>query len=250
MGRFKMFEWLTDRLENKMAKVTGPVSERHSAAGTAEEWCDYHNRQKTMCPKLYKIYKFFDDLDTSLSVWKMRYIDDPRYWFRNAIITRLWMITPKELKIDQWYDTDWRMLCANMELLRFYIEEDNHNYGNAPDDFEPWEVKEFKKKEAGEPSQFDGGYGLSMRQYQDKKDAWDIYLWWKEYPNRLKEIDQVFDDMPKRDKDEEIMFGLTKAEMEKKAPWYDKYNNLQNKLKEEEEENLIKLMKIRNSLWT
>jgi hypothetical protein len=245
-------KWITKKLDQYMEKYTGPVSEKHKNFGTAEEWCDYHQRQKTKCPKVYRIYKFLYNIDIWFSVRYQKYILDPKYWLKNIFIHPQWMVRAKTLKIGHWQDTLTRVLHINMEMLRYYIEQENHNYNNDDGDFEPWEVKEFKKKERGEPSQFDGEYGLSMEQYQNKQDAWDIYLWWKDYPNREKEIENLYHEIPRDDTDDDdcILKGFTKEEMEKKKPYYDKIHEMEKKLEQEEQDNLIKLMKIRFSLWS
>lgn len=254
-----MLKFITDKLDKKLLDIAGPVGEHGNNFGTAEEWKAYRERCESLSPKLYKITEFLDSIDIYFSVRYRRYILDPKYFFKNIFVHPMWFTRPRTMKIGQWTDTDTRILHTNMQMLVEFIEHENF-YGDSKtgldiNDYKPWEVIEWEKKQRGEPNIIDPSddddHGMPEHQWQSMKTAWEIYLWWKNYDNRLKDIDDVYNDIPKDSTDRKHVLDMFTVEnMKMRKPWHDKHQELEEKLNQEETDNLIALINIRKSLWT
>jgi hypothetical protein len=115
----------------------------------------------------------------------------------------------------EWCDTDYRMLYGNMELFMQFLREQKP---------------------------FERVYYDSDPEHQDlAKKIKIIEQWWLNYPNRLKEIEQLSDiwyyDLKKNDK------------TEKNLILRDKWDEAETKLLNEEQEMLHLLIDIRRGLW-
>jgi len=82
----------------------------------------------------------------------------------------------------------------------------------------------------------------------------EIYAWWKEYPDRQEEISISLDNWHKTtftdDKTNPLDVINSGVRTDESERHNDIQNYLENKLKEEEQEMLLKLIKIREYLWT
>ena len=125
---------------------------------------------------------------------------DLYYWWRNYIFNRYDLVRTG-LDKGSWHDIDQKMLYANMEMLVSYVEkEDALN-------FIVWD----KTKE----------------ECHVKNEIIEIYNWWKDYPNKVKHVEEALNDDNDR-------------------CWIEEDNELDR----EATEMLIRLVKIRNYLWT
>lgn len=259
MSRFdKLFkrnvlERISCRINDRIVDKIGPPSERHRNAATAEEWVAFDSRSKIQCPVLYRIKSIIDGIEMFFSVRYRKYVTDKYYFLRNVFKHPMWICRAKTLTVGEWVDTDTRILHMNMQMLVDFIEGEK---GRNKDDFKPWEVVEWEKHQNGEESEINDGSdpenhdGIPEHQWGSMVSAWGIYLWWKDYDNRKKEIDSVYEEIPNDDFGKgHIMSGFTKKERERKKPYYDRIHKLEERLDEEEKANLIKLMEIRKSLW-
>ncbi len=82
----------------------------------------------------------------------------------------------------------------------------------------------------------------------------EIYDWWKNYPNRKKEIELALDNwhetaFPKMDK-RPILDQMKNNDTPEVKRYASMYHTLEKNLLEEEEVMLVKVMKIRSYLWT
>lgn len=142
------------------------------------------------------------------------------------------------LPLSCWYDIDIRMLYANMNLL-----------------------VEFVEKEKGLEC-----IDWSEGEWKDVKAEIDIiYAWWKNYANRLKEIDDTLEKwsklsdkaynrkfVPSDRKDcyevkEEV---IDKNKQEESEKLFHNLTKMETDLKKEETDMLCRLIKIREYLWT
>jgi hypothetical protein len=247
-----MLDGIQEKLRVKLIQKIGPVSKNHKDAGTAEEWCDFDSRAKAKAPRLFKIYNIVSDIDIFFSIWWRRLVREPRWWFINMFLNPKWFVRAQTLKMGQWADSVERVLHINMQMVVDFIERENHHHNDEPDDYKPWEVKELEKKERGEPNDIDQEHGIPEHQWKAKKDIWDVYLWWKNYENRKQEIEDIYEEIPRppKEKDEPLMASFTKERMKLTKPYHDRIHDLEKKLSEEIEENLIKIMKNRESMWS
>ena len=253
-----MFEWLTDRLEKKVKEKVGNVSETHGDGGTSEEWVDFEKRSKQGAPQLTKWIEFFENIDFFLGRWKRRLYEDPYYWCINVFVNPRWYVRPRTLKVGQWVDSVERVLHVNMQMVVDYIEKENHiRQWDTEDKFKPWEVVEYEKMMRGEKNSIEGDpddpndYGMPRHQWESRLDLWNIYLWWKEYPKRVEEIEGIYGEIPDTtdEKDQSIM-AMFASRGDISRPYYDRIRRMEQQLSEEIEENLIKIAKHRPSMWS
>ena len=190
----------------------------------------------------------------------LRYRFDPKNRF-NVVYTEL---------EPQYYDTDYRMLFANFKLLREFVEEENHchqdietiskqfyDYLKINDDWKPhikW-FRESPKKlqesimywvayvawckerwaENDNPPEEDFYNKFPEHQYKAALEVDELYRWWLfERPYEEKLADN---------------YKTRKQEFIKRWPGV-KYFEVSSILFEKDNEQLIRLMKIRGSLWT
>lgn len=237
-----------DYITNKLDSYIHRNYKDQKIARTAEEWIDYKEFGKKEHPYLYKVYKCLYDFEIWLSVRYRRYVEDPYYHLKNRLVRKSHLIDTG-LKRGQWYDTDTRILHGMMEELVRFIEIEKDGY--------PWELKELEKKRKGEPNEIDGEPdneydGMNESQWRDMKTAWEVYTWWKKYPERRKMVDDMLDHtLRDKSKENDIMTFMADKT-------YKKHNDIvrQNRLDAEEkltkEESIMlkKIIDIRGSLWT
>jgi len=156
----------------------------------------------------------------------MRYYD-----IRNLLFKRYDLIRTG-LNKKWWHDVDELMLHGNMELLRRYVEDEKC--------FEIvcWDEEPFKSA---------------------AKEIRTIYNWWINYPNRQKEIEDVLDKWFTERRQNCKVSGINKKgfelfhnlpQTEQDNINHDNLPKLEKKLLEEEQDMLIRLIKIRKFLWT
>lgn len=163
------------------------------------------------------------------------YLLEERWYF--YLVNRPHIVKLK-IPVCAWMDKDHRMLHANMVLLEEYVEQEK-----------PFEVLDFD-------------YDDEHRKL--KLEIEMIYGWWKNYDKRQEEIDNALHEwydinkknskmkvteLPNGDRqvDREIV-DPSLVDVEKKL--FEKHIELENKLAFEEEDMLVRLMKIRKTLWT
>lgn len=153
------------------------------------------------------------------------------YWIRKYITTR-WHVIRTGLK-PGYHDPEEILLYGAMKCLVDYIEQ-----------HEPWmetcilsgrreqEVLDDIQKEKNSIGQ----KAMCLRQYEDAKETVAIYRWWKNYNNRLKQIENLYNNnVFAEDGLRENYISAYIAEEE---------------LYKEVDEMLIRLVKIRGHLWT
>jgi hypothetical protein len=159
------------------------------------------------------------------SVWKFG-IQDRYYKIRNRLFKKYYLIDTK-LPRDSWLDSDSKILYGMMNILVDYVEkEDALNFIN-------WDATEDHKKV--------------------KEEIVAIKSWWENYENRQKEIEQALDDWYEErigGENDDPIKCINKTPTKKEINLHEHLNSLEKKLNEEEEEMLIRLIKIRNYLWT
>ncbi len=196
-------------------------------ADTLEGWHDYEERMK----KDYGIrYFLFDTVPGWIDVRYHWWIKNPWYEFRCRVWNRYNVVTIKTLD-PTWSDVLTKILHVNFQLLVEYIEKEE------PFERIDWDATDYHKNAAAEMK--------------------ELYRWWKEdYPRK----EEMFPDgtlLPKSAEGDRIplweLFGETNQD-DPKIVDYKKVLDAANKNEgawvEEEERQLIRLMKIRMALWT
>ena len=253
-------------------------------AGTGKEWRLWEEEAKQTHPIRYWIVEEGLDAVQNFVNWPADKLNDIRYYINNRWVSRSHSLTahPKDIRPGQWCDVGNRFLpCLFNELVDFVeIEQAWHHVlwdEKARKEYQvPWyrsgwlRWRTWRCPEAG-IAHLKWAMTLTNEEFleEDEKDKaestyqalaakeiLELYTWWKEvYPNRpdvhdasgwtaycemRREKGYKFFDM--EDKSEE------EAEMCRTA--LDKSRDLELQYAQEDEEMMIRLIKIRESLWT
>ena len=148
------------------------------------------------------------------------------YYLRQRFINKLYLIDTK-LDRGKYYDTDSRMLYGMMSLLCQYIEIEK-----------PMESINWMDEE----NHFCVYFSMM-----------DAYIWWKNYENRTKEIDRALDTWyasEKKNKNDDWLANINKPQSKDSEKLFKHLHELEAQLEKEEEEMLVRLVRIRKYLWT
>ena len=125
--------------------------------------------------------------------WILNFIDDwiyPAHGLRNVLFYRYDLIKIPQLKPYEYSDMEYRMLCANMQMIVDFIEKE------SPEKYIYW-YKDEKGQEVGHKYGENKNYPII---YPELKDKWimdiikEIYKWWTVcYPKLLSESDYLLD---------------------------------------------------------
>jgi hypothetical protein len=258
-------------------------------AKTSEGWAEWEDRAKKDFPIRWWLAEEGLDYLQRIVYWPTDKLYACKYYINNRYITRTHCLTahPSDIKRGEWRDVGNRFLpCLFNELVDFVeIEQAWHHCiwsDEAKTKFNvPWYRKgwlgwrTWRCPEAGleylnwaaglkmddhmglEPG--DKGYGEPTYQAKAAKEIIELYTWWTEvYPNRPDPHDASgwteYCDRMRQEKGEGIRWiGLESSVKETKALGKKSLKDLR-KIEEayekEDEAMMIRLIKVRNSLWT
>jgi hypothetical protein len=254
-------------------------------AETGEGWDEWRERAKTQYPVRYWIAEEGLDILQDIVNWPMDKIHSIRYYINNRWITRSHALTahPRDIPRGEWRDVGNRFLpCLFNELVDFVeVEQAWHNVLWDKEKLKefgpPWYRKWFglrgwRSRESGldylnwagelrigedwgvDPD--DKDYGQLTPQAKNAREIKELYLWWTEvYPNRP----DPYDASGWTAVCEEVRiangssWSLTPKDPKLKKK-QDRAHKLLHKLEKQYEEEdtamMIRLIKVRNSLWT
>lgn len=168
-----------------------------------------------------------------------------------------------------YYDTDDRMLHANFNLLVDFVEIEKAWMNTWTDNSKYSELSWFDKKFRRFRSSEDGVAYLTWEitqsslehQSEAAKEILELYTWWKvtrpSRPDPFVEAgyNEVFKDQDllgedRFVKDETGEYYTMKPFSKKEHAVFKKVTKIENKYNKEDEQMLIRLLKIRRSLWT
>lgn len=256
-------------------------------AKTGKGWRDWERDGKAKYPIRFWIAEEALDAVQNFIWYPVDKLYDLKYYINNRWITRTHALTahPRDIKPGQWRDVGNRFLpCLFNELVEFVEvelawwhlawggKEERAKY-NMPwwavgwwrirtwrcpqaglDNLE-WQAGILAKEDYGlNPS--DKGYGEPTRQAINAKEILDLYKWWTEvYPNRPDVHDAsgwtAYCNMRReRGYDFLDMEDKTPEEAKMSRVALDKSYEIEAAYDKEDEEMMIRLIKIRSSLWT
>ena len=257
-------------------------------AKTAEDWDNWHTQASRAHPVRYWLADTALDNLQDFVTWPVRKLYDIKYYINNRWITRTHSLTahPRDIKPGQWQDVGNRFLpCLFNELVDFveieqawshiaWSDKEERKKYNAPFwatgwfrwrtwrcpkagmDHLNW-AAELRMTEDWGIHSGDKGYGELTQQAKNAREVRELYLWWTEtYPNRRDPYEAsgwtAYCEAARLANGGKLMFGSDKSPALKKQS--DKAHKLLQKLEadyeKEDEAMLIRLIKIRNSLWT
>lgn len=146
-----------------------------------------------------------------------------------------------------WYDVDSRMLYGVMSLVKWFVEND----------FEPWSDKdlaeELERLDEEETEEYREPYKKAIiAQVEGERQVLEIYKWWKNYENRVKETDDLLTKWYDFVNGETIFQKrkMTKDESSQEKKMFKLLNESEETLQKEEQEYLIKAIKLRYHMWS
>ena len=197
-----------------------------------DEWDDIRDKARAAHPIRYWLAETLLDWIQDVVYYIPDKCHSIRCYCRNRFINRVHLIDTK-LPPGTWQDTDTRILYGVMEALVFYVEVD----------CAAW-IKKGTPREKGlehldweitlthDDGVEDGLTGKPTHQAETAMEVMELYLWWLDIrPNRPDPYDFV----------DEGAEGLEK---------YKEYTRMEVEQEEEDEANLIRVIKARGGMWT
>lgn len=257
--------------------------------GTSEEWDEWHTQATNAHPIRYWLADTALDYLQDFVTWPIRKIYDAKYYINNRWVTRTHSLTAhaRDIRPGDWCDVGNRFLpCLFNELVDFVeieqawshiawgSKEDRAKYKapfwasgwfrwrtwrcpEAGIDHLNW-ASELRMTEDWGVHSGDKGYGELTGQAKTAREIKELYLWWTEtYRNRRDPYEAsgwsaYCDAMREANGGKFNWSGKEKNPAIKKMG--DKAHKLLQKLEsdyeKEDEAMLIRLIKVRNSLWT
>jgi len=218
--------------------------EKKPYALTLEDWDDWKNKQSLKRPiRFYIADTLLNKLQNFLYFpWDI-YVNI-RHYVSNRFIYKIHYLHTG-LKAGNYYDLDHRILHGLFNELVNYVEQDL-----------AWMNQWSKKnKKIRERSAQDGleyldwsidikdDEGTPTKQAESAKEILELYNWWKNYPNRPDPMQQSgWSDLCEKNKNE--------VDPNLKDKVFNDLQIIEEQQEQEETDMLIRLIKIRKSLWT
>jgi len=256
--------------------------------GTSEEWDEWHSQATKAHPIRYWLADTALDNLQDFVTWPIRKIYDIKYYINNRWVTRTHSLTAhsRDIKPGDWQDVGNRFLpCLFNELVDFVeietawshiawgSKEDRAKYNppfyasgwfrwrtwrcpQAGIDHLDW-ASELRMDEDWAVHSGDKGYGELTQQAKNAREIKELYLWWTTvYPNRRDPYEASgwsdYCEAARLANGGKLSFGADKSPELKKMS--DKAHKLLQRIEadyeKEDEAMMIRLIKIRNSLWT
>lgn len=254
------------------------------SAGTSKEWRLWREAAKDTHPIRYWIVEEGLDYLQNFVNWPADRLNDVRYYINNRWVSHSHRLTahPRDIKPGTWRDVGNRFLpCLFNELVDFVeIEQAWHHCLWSDEERKKYQVPWWRKgwlrwrtwrcPEAGleylrwastltnEEFLDENEKHLAEPTYQAKaaKEIIELYTWWTEvYPNRpdVHDASGWTDYCESRRKDGVDFFDMedrTPEEAKRCREALDKSQELELQYAKEDEEMMIRLIKVRESLWT
>jgi hypothetical protein len=237
--------WNCSKFAQWVRSTFGSYVKPNSATG--EQWNEWKVFNKAEHPFIFWFTEDFLIALQDVIYWPYDKIMNVKYYLINGFVSKTHVLRTR-LKFGQYCEIDDRMLHGMFETLIDFIECEKAHMGtwNHPEfkSINPW-YKEWRCPEAGisvlnwemtlyKPQKDEEGneipYSESPRQAASACEQLELYNWWKYI-------------RPDRPDPYETVTGKGSAR-------YDKINQITEQYNKEDEEMLIRLIKIRSHLWT
>lgn len=252
-------------------------------AETSEGWSKWKKHARASHPLRYWLAEEGLDIIQNTLMWPIDRLYDVKYYINNRWVTKTHVLSTG-LKPGQWHEYETRLLHGSFNELVNYVEkelawwhiawsdEDKQKY-KAPFWARGWfRWRTWRCKQAGldnldwqrsltykEPwgvQPDNEKYGKPTPQAIAAQEILDLYKWWTEVrPARPDPYDvsgwsAICDRMRDRDPDAILPEEKTPEERQDTSKALDMINELEENYEREDEEMLIRLVKVRRSLWT
>jgi hypothetical protein len=254
------------------------------SAGTSQEWNDWDKTAKSNYPFRYWLAEEGLDKIQTFIMWPTDKLYSVKYWINNRFVTKTHTLT-SNLKKGQWHELDTRIIhCLFDELVNHveieiaasnfrWSEESREKYKTpfwaigwfrwrtyrnveAAMDYLEWASDlRWQENEVGAD---DPCCGKLTHPALGAIEIKELYLWWKNvYPNRPDPHDASgwteFCERRRSDRDGSIFGYLedkTEEEADESRQILDRCHEIEEQYDTEDTEMLIRLIKVRQRLWT
>lgn len=278
---FRSNYWSCSRFADWLRGTMKPNSE------TSRGWHEWKNQAKQAHPVRYWIAEEGLDIVQDVLKWIPDRLYSIKYYVNNRWVTRTHALTahPRDIKPGTWCDVGYRFLpCLFNELVDFVeIEQAWHHVvwdSQAREQFKTpwwahgwWRWRTWRCPAAGLAyldwasklihdeshgfSPTDEGYGSPTLQAISAREILALYHWWKEvYPHRPDPYEVSGWSQYCQEQRETTGYVLPDSEdetpdqREKTRRMLDHINKTEAEYESEDEEMMIRLIKVRRSLWT
>lgn len=235
------------------------------------EWEEWEEGQKLRHPFRHWIAEEALDFIQDVIHWVPDRINDVRYWFNNRFVYQTHVLSTGLAK-GEWHEFDTRMLHGLFNGLVDFVEVEkalrnirwDTDYKNK---YAPWYVRhwffrwvEWRSPQSGiNHLEWEVSLGEeSPHQSAKAKEVLELYYWWKKRPERdamkesglvalLSEYDKKYGKWHSWMVRTPVLSEAEKAEYERRS---DLSNDLEQKWEDEDTEMLIRLVRLRSSVWT
>jgi hypothetical protein len=253
-------------------------------AGTSEQWNKWNKDAKSAHPfRFWLAEEALSDLDNAWNYIPSK-INDVRYYIDNRFLTKTHALTSR-LSKGQWHEFEERLLHSTFDSFVDFIEietawnhcmwnDDAQKKFNMPWWRGQWYTRWFRRWRCAEAGiahlewemtlkyneewikKTDPLYGTFTPQAEAAKEKWELYYWWKHVrPQRADAYDycgwtKYCEDTRVKDGDEWIFGNDSKKDKKRSKAILAAMDRLEKQYDAEDEEMLIRLVKLRKSLWT
>ena len=243
----------------------------HLSCGTATEWRNWRDNSVRLNPTVHWFTEEFLNKLQNFVLFPLDVMHSIRVYISNRFETKTHMIDAKLSKGD-WHETDQRMLHGMFELFVDFIETEKAGHALWSSEERTYKKhwwERFRSRELGmqhlewEASLIqddewvkkdDPRYGLPTPQALSAKEQIELYLWWKDIrPNRpdpyvVSGYHEQWESHMKSGGD--IMDFLDRERTPAETRSFEISEEMEKQYDEEDEQMLIRLIKIRQHLWT
>lgn len=258
---------------------------RKPTAETSKGWRVWNDLARRTHPVRYWIAEEALDGIQSVLYWPMDQIYGIKYYINNRWVTRTHALTahPRDIKPGQWQDVGYRFLpCMFNELVNFVEvelawwhlawegKEKRKKYNMPWWAAGWWRVRTWRCPQAGLDNlawqmtcnnkdytpEDDPSYGELTPQAHNAREILELYKWWTEQrplrpdPYEASGWSAICDARRNSGRDFFDLDDDTPEEHEKRHEALDKCHELELQYEAEDEAMMIRLIKIRQSLWT
>lgn len=237
-------------------------------SATMDEWDNWQEEIEEKHPIAYKLIDNGLDLCQDIIMFPTDVIHAVRYYYRSRFVLKSHYLQTK-LEPGKYHENDVRILHGLFETLVDFVEVEKANmlyWTSLDDDPRPWWHRisllrwgEYRSREDGiaylnwEMELLDWDNRHFSQQAMVAQEIYDLYIWWKDIrPNRPDpyEVSGWSDWMDERGHlSPRKIFGED-PDPDKTMKLLAKLHKIENEYDQEDERNLIRLIKIRSHLWT
>lgn len=265
MHRTRAHYWSCSSFAHWLRQTLGASNKPNAA--TMEEWSDWRTNSKTSSPFVHWLTEEFLDKVQNVLCFPGDVWNEIRYYIKNRFFDKMHYLQTR-LEPGKYYDLDTRLLHGLFESLVDFVEvEKAHMQQMMGEEDKPlryrfWFLRfsSIRSKELGfkylewEATLDEPGQEYPCNdQAKTAREIMELYTWWKEKrPARPDPYDITGWTEYCASKPDGELFWATKTDEERaqSKSMLDQMNDIEKQYDDEDEQMMLRLIKIRKSLWT